>query len=186
MPWGLRGSRAAWFQVPPQAELGLHSRLLGAVPQAREHRKLAQCPPPPQRPMPGALVEVDPLKAAELPLRLEVGPQVAPGLREAPACVPGKARLKAGLRGGWDEHGGCCDPKGLPPPPSGAPSQSPLTRPQHPFPAPPPPSYTDDQRPFLCRKQKPKLSVGFFLCRLPYPLLIPLPIPAPGWKPSPT
>lgn len=47
------------------------------------------------------------------------------------------------------------------------------------------PSYTDDQRPFLCRKQKPKLFVGFFLCRLPHPQLLPLlPALAPGWKPS--
>lgn len=56
-------------------------------------------------------------------------------------------------------------------PPPGAPSRH--------------PSSTDDQRPFLCRKQKPKLFVGFFLCRLPCPLLLPQPCPGPGWQPSP-
>ena len=44
-------------------------------------------------------MEVEPLKAAELPLRLELGPQVVPGLREASACVPGKGQADTRLEG---------------------------------------------------------------------------------------
>ena len=49
--------------------------------------------------MPGGLAEVEPLKAAELPLRLELGPRVAPGPRGASACVPGKGQADTRLEG---------------------------------------------------------------------------------------
>lgn len=70
------------------------------------------------------------------------------------------------------------------PPAYGSPKWGPLTPPPHLLLSFPLPVKTDDQRPFLCRKQKPKLFVGFFFCRLPSTLPSqPCPL-IPGWKPS--
>lgn len=86
--------------------------------------------------------------------------------------LPGSVQGTGG-RGGWN-------PASRHPQPAGSPAILSLPRSTPSL----SPSYTDDQRPFLCRKQKPKLFVGFFLCRLLNPQLCQPPILAPGWKPS--
>lgn len=126
------------------------------------------------------LCPVDSWRWSRATFEAGVRPRCCRGCRKASASVPGKGQAESGWAGGRDEYGGCCDPTGH----SHPSLQVPHCSLPSPTPHPAPLSYTDDQRPFLCRKQKPKLFVGFFLCRLPHPLLL-MPTPAPGWKPSP-
>lgn len=163
---------------------GERTRIEGRVRGSRASgSRLKQASTPvywPLPPTPGStgrgLCPVDSWRWSRATLEAGVGPRWCWGCRKASASVRGKARLKAG---GMNMVAAVTQPVTATPA-----FRSPVAVSPHP-PQPCTLSYSDDQRPSLCRKQKPKLFAGFFLCRLPHPLLL-LPTPAPGWKPSPT
>lgn len=173
MPWAGRDAweRAAGFQPLPQAELGLHPRLRGAAPHARERRK---------RPLPGGAP-----KGSRATLEAGVGTRG--GARTAGKHPPqswGKARLKPGLRGGQDEYGGSCDSTGHPHPTLQVPCavfpcRPSASLPSTPHPTPPPVTRMTKDLSYAGSKNQNFLLAFSFVASpgVPAP-------PAPGWKPS--